>query len=269
VLYVALAAVTVALGAGTYALFMLGRWATYHRFKQLERPPFSWGPFTRWLRAELWSFVMLGWWSLTAGRRDGLLEPDGAPTGPPVLCIHGITQAGSNFWGLRQELRRRGRPTRAVSYGRVRRSLLAHVPPVAAVLREMTADGPIDVVAHSMGGIVLRLALAQNPEIAPRIRRVITLASPHFGTAAGRGFRFVPTVGELGRRSATLRDLPCFSDGTRVTTFAAGRDIVVYPLQTCHLPGARTIDLPDSGHTGLLTQTSAIRRIADDVCDED
>ena len=113
------------------------------------------------------------------------------------------------------------------------------------------------------------LALARNPELGASVRRVITLGSPHFGTAGGRGFRFVPTVGSLGRRSTDLSELPHFPEHSRVTTFSARRDLVVYPVQTCHVPGARTIDLAEVGHTGLLTNPTVIDQVADAVCEEE
>ena len=269
VLYAAAAVLVAICGLCGFFLFSFGRWATYHRFKGLERPPSEPAALARYLRLEIGSFFRLGWWVVIASHRDGWLAADGPERGPPVLCIHGITQAGSNFWGLRRELARRGRRSRAVSYGRVRTNLVAHVPPVERVLREMTAQGPIDVVAHSMGGVVLRLALARNPELGANVRRVITLGSPHFGTAAGRGFRFVPTVRALGRRSTDLAELPHFPEHARVTTFSARQDLVVYPVQTCHVPGARTIDLAEVGHTGLLTNPAVIDQVADAVCEEE
>jgi pimeloyl-ACP methyl ester carboxylesterase len=263
-----LSAVHVAIGvAGVLAATVLGiagwlwfswrRFVSYHAHKGLPLPE---GELGRYFRVEILSMITLGLWSVRAWHRDGWMDAEAPLSGPPVLCIHGITQAGSNYWGLRRILARRGRSSMAVSYGRVRRTLVAHVPPVVAALREMDGRGPFDVVAHSMGGVVLRLALATEPDLARNIRRVVTLGSPHFGTAAARAIR-IGTVRSLGRRSPEIAEMPPLPKRIRVTTVSVARDLLVYPRDTCHLPGAEHIELPDLGHTGLLTRPEGITRV--------
>jgi triacylglycerol lipase len=41
---------------------------------------------------------------------------------------------------------------------------------------------PIFLLAHSMGGLDCRRMLTDNPEIAQRVRRLITVGTPHFGS---------------------------------------------------------------------------------------
>lgn len=53
----------------------------------------------------------------------------------------------------------------------------------AQVLTYWPDDGQsIFLVAHSMGGLDCRRMLALHPEIARRVRRLITVATPHFGS---------------------------------------------------------------------------------------
>lgn len=256
-LVIAALVVVSALGFAGWVLFSWRRFVSYHTHKGLPLPD---GDLLAYFRTEVLSMLTLGLWSLLAWNRDGWMPAEGEEKGPPVLCLHGITQAGSNYWGLRRILAKRGRASRAVSYGRVRRTLAAHVPPVVAVLREMDERGPFDVVAHSMGGVVLRLALGANPELARNIRRIVTLGSPHFGTAAARAIR-IGTVRSLGRRSPEIQEMPRFPRRIRVTTVAASRDLLVYPPETCHLPDAEHVETPDLGHTGLLTRPQGIATI--------
>jgi hypothetical protein len=267
-LLVLLAVATVFGGLGAWIAFSYGRFLAYHRHKRLAPPPLPPGALVRYLYGEATAMLTLAWWHIRAAFADGLRTPAGPPTGPPVLCVHGITQNGSNLWGIRRALERRGRPTRAVSMGTFGRPLVAYMPPLERALRDLVASSPegtIDIVAHSMGGVVLRLVLAAQPELLTHVRRVVTLGSPHAGTASTRGLPLGSSVRHLGRRSDLLARLPGLQPGA-LTTIAGAPDLLVYPQSTCHLPGARTIDLPGVGHTGLLTRADAIGAVVEAIC---
>jgi triacylglycerol esterase/lipase EstA (alpha/beta hydrolase family) len=142
------------------------------------------------------------------------------------------------------------------------------MPPLDRALRELVAaapDGQVDVVAHSMGGIILRMVLARDPSLAMHVRRIVTLGSPHAGTAGARGLPLT-TVKALGRRSPLLKELSTFPESARLTTIAARHDLVVYPQETAYLPGARVIELDGPGHTGLLTSRACITQVVEVVC---
>ncbi len=266
----AILAASPALIIGAWLSFMYFRRAAYYRYKQIEAPPLPVRSFVRYGLLEGVAMLTLFWWRVRAALSDGRRDPRGPVTGPPVLCVHGITQNGSNLWGIRRALARRGRSTRAVSLGLFGRPLAAYVPPLERAFRELAADSPdgrVDVVAHSMGGVVLRMMLAQHPDLAPHLRRVVTLASPHAGTASGRGLPLGGSIRNLGRRSTLLSELPGFPVSAALTTVAARHDLIVYPQETCHLPGARAIDFADIGHVGLLTRRVAIERVVDVVCE--
>lgn len=239
----------------------------YHRYKGLELPALGLLGHLRVYARELAAFFTLGLWHLRAWFAEGWR---GAPAaGRPVVLLHGFTQNGTNWWGMRRALEALGRPTLVVSMGRPLRSIEAHARKAAAALREAAERASdFDVVAHSMGGVVLRWVLAEYPELARAVRRVVTLGSPHAGTAGTRGLRAPRTwdVRQLARHSDFLEALPAFAQvapQAEVTTIAAERDWVVYPASTCHQPGARTIELPGVGHAGLLTAPEALRTVID------
>jgi uncharacterized protein (TIGR03437 family) len=81
----------------------------------------------------------------------------------------------------------------------------------------------VDVVAHSMGGLIVRSYLAgkQNvspaafaPPANPGIRKAIFLATPHFGTGIASNFGFDTQTTELSTGSQFLFDLNTWNDGT-------------------------------------------------------
>lgn len=266
--WVAIATGLLVLSASTTLMAVVGwlqvshlRFATYHRFKGLDLPHIGVGEYLALHLRELFAWITLGWWALTASLRDGLIRP-AEVTGPTVLCVHGFTQNGSNFWGIRRALRRAGRPSRAVFLGFPFRRLSGYAPRLESALDGL--QGPVDVVCHSMGGIILRLALQRRPELASRIRRIVTLGSPHRGTAAGRGLPIAADVRELGRSSAVLAELPSFAElapQAEVTTVAGVRDLVVYPQSSALLAGSHQVVLPGVGHGGLLVHRVAVEAV--------
>lgn len=47
---------------------------------------------------------------------------------------------------------------------------------------------PVHIVAHSMGGLVVRAALMRHPELWSRIGRIVFLGTPHYGSPAIAGY---------------------------------------------------------------------------------
>lgn len=266
--------VAIVLGAAIYAgvvLFWIGfthrRYAAYHRAEGIEPeapPGGGWVMF--YLRTVAGAF-RVGWWNVRALGRDGLRLPAGASNGSTVVCVHGFHMNGSCTWGIRRYLEARGRPTRALFLGPPYRRPEVYARALRRVLLETapaSPDGRLDVVAHSMGGLVLRHALADEPSLASRVGRIVTLGTPHRGTAVLRRFRSGPVYRMMGRESAYVRDLPDFERSAPrsvVTTIAASHDLVVYPAGVAHLPGSRAVELPGVGHLGLLTEDRTMRAI--------
>lgn len=80
----------------------------------------------------------------------------------------------------------------------------------------------VDVVAHSMGGLVLRCYLSGKqktrgvfqPPTVTSVRKVVFLASPHFGTPIASLLPVSNQVQEIAGGSAFLFDLATWNDGT-------------------------------------------------------
>lgn len=259
-----LAVPALALGSAAVGLWVHHRrFLGYHAHKRLSHSV----TFGRWLSAEARDFTVLGWWHVRGFLRDDLRVPS-EPRGRPVLCVHGWTQNATNFWGLRRALERMGRPTVAISLFHRFAPLRWYARRLERRLELLAARFPdgVDVVAHSMGGVVLRMVLASREDLRGAVRTVVTLGTPHRGTAAARGIPLVPELVAMKRRSALWRDLPelpALVPHGRVVVVAGDADTLVYPVETSLVAGAEAVVLRGVGHAGLLTRPrawAAVRR---------
>ncbi len=121
--------------------------------------------------------------------------------------------------------------------------------------------GTVDVVAHSMGGLIVRCYLAgkQNtaglfqPPSAPAIRKLVLLATPNFGTPIASLAAFLgPQTAEMALGSRFLWDLNSWlqdSDDLRgVDALAVVGDAAIYTNLSLTLP---------NGSDGVVSVTSA------------
>lgn len=248
----------------------IGQFLAYHRREGLDHG-LSAGDIVARLAHEMVAYARVASWHPRLLLEEGWREaPEDAPH--PVLCFHGFTQNASNFVGIRRALAERGRRTAAFTLGFPGRRVAAYAPRMIAHLEEALSRHPegIDVVAHSMGGVVLRVAMAERPDLARGLRRVVTLGTPHRGTASVRGpLWLAPEARDLSRRSGLLAELPSLGallPAARVTTVAGDFDLVVYPRATCHDEATRNVVLP-VGHAGLVALPRGIATVVQAIDD--
>jgi triacylglycerol esterase/lipase EstA (alpha/beta hydrolase family) len=109
------------------------------------------------------------------------------------------------------------------------------------------------LVAHSMGGLGCRAYLARHG--AEHVERVITIASPHHGTALA-GFGFGENARQMRRHSEFLRALAhgerAHGPGVPFTSIYSTHDNLVAPQESSLLPWGRNIAMRGIGHVDLL-----------------
>lgn len=160
---------------------------------------------------------------------------------------------------------------------------------LAATVRELASKHPgvpIDLIAHSQGGLVSRAALALAPDSPLPVSTFVTLGTPHGGASlatAGALFRSTRVGdaildaagllndGGIDPQSVSVRELAEGSDlvrwlgsqqipaKTRVVSVAARTDVVV-PSPDCRLAGAANTVVTVGGAADALAAHDALPR---------
>jgi len=184
-----------------------------------------------------------------------------------VLLVHGFVGRPGHFRGMQRALHAAGRPTVAVDLKWAFRGVASYGPPLADAIE---AFDQVDIVAHSMGGVVARKVLAERPDLRARVQQVITLGTPHHGTESARGLPpdFPRDIGDLQPDSPFLQQLPSLREllpDRPLLAVAAQWDVVVFPLHRALPADMRQLVLPHLGHNGLLTEPEAYAAVLDQL----
>lgn len=122
----------------------------------------------------------------------------------------------------------------------------------------------ITLVGHSMGGLVARKALIDNPQVSDSL---VTLGSPHRGVqAAIRPFWWLggKSVKEMGRTSKFLADLDLahILEDIPTLTISGQRDLIVKDASMNVIdPAIKHIEVPTT-HLGLILSPRVYGEIA-------
>ncbi len=184
----------------------------------------------------------------------------------PLLFVHGLGGHRGNFGLLRGLLGLSGR-SRSWALGLGDRPL----PEMAAAVQGAIAQlvqlcglpegGQLDVVAHSMGGLVARLALL-DPSTSARVGTLVTLGTPHGGTQAAR-FGATAHVLQLRPDSETIQrlaaQLPWRGPPTqpRLVCLWSESDVLLLPSSTARVEGAESVELHGFTHYSYLIHPRA------------
>jgi triacylglycerol esterase/lipase EstA (alpha/beta hydrolase family) len=231
------------------------------RRREHVRPSRTPGAASGGVRGAKMVRVALAEWGMSiavsAVRPAGFLPLPGARTrGPrPIILLHGYAMNRANFVPLAYRLARAGLgPIYGFEYwtlGRIAagaRQLGWFVDEV----RERTGAGEVDIVGHSMGGVVARyyVTFAGGDGV---VRNLITLGSPHGGTdVSGMGVGHPTRELVLGSKLVTRLTAAPAPRHTRTCVIWSRADALVPGARQPPLPGAETILYDDIGHVAML-----------------
>lgn len=217
-------------------------------------------------RGERRGRALVGEWAAalaaSAARPLGFLGlPGGKTHGPrPVIVLHGYAMSRANYVLLARRLAAAGLgPIIGFEYwtlGRVGRAARQLGELVEDVCRA-TGASEVDLIGHSMGGVVSRYYVALAGGDA-RVKNLVTLGSPHAGTdlsALGIGF---PSKELVAGSTLTGRLAAAPLGRTRFLAVWSRADSLVPAARQSAPAGAEVMILDDLGHLGLL----ASRRVA-------
>ncbi|MFD3802160.1 esterase/lipase family protein [Streptomyces sp. NPDC058611] len=198
-----------------------------------------------------------------------------AATRPPVLLLHGFNDNRSVFVLLRRALGADGlRHVEAYNYSPFTRDLRVtarHLARRVEELCERTGQERVDLVGHSLGGLVGRYYVQRLGGDA-RVRTLVTLGTPHSGTRVAPFMNAHPLVRQMRPDSEVLAELAAPAPGcaTRCVAFWSEFDAVMSPVGTARIehPDLRVenVHVTGIGHLALPahpTVIAAVRRALD------
>ncbi len=190
----------------------------------------------------------------------------------PVLLVHGYASNRGMFIRLRSRLIAAGTgPIYTLNLALLFDSIDETVPLLAARIEQICAETKseqIIIVAHSMGGLVTRRLMA-NMGHAGRIKRLITIGSPHHGSQMA-AFSTGNCVKEIRPRSNWLTALELAEAGIEkppTLSIYTLNDDLVYPPESSILEWENSENVPMSGvgHVSLLASEAVAERVLAEI----
>ncbi len=124
------------------------------------------------------------------------------------------------------------------------------------------AEAPFDLFGFSMGGIVSRCYLQQMGGLA-RVRRFVTLATPHRGTWLAFRYPSLPAVQQMRPSSAfltALNDEMHLLEQIAFTSLWSPLDLTIMPASSSALPVGRSLRVISPWHGTLLYDPNVLRQ---------
>ncbi|MGI5195399.1 alpha/beta fold hydrolase [Streptomyces sp. CA-288835] len=198
----------------------------------------------------------------TAADTDRDAEAHRLPTRPkpPVVLLHGFIDNRSVFVLLRRSLAQHGRQQiESLNYSpltcdiRTAAELLGrHIEEIC----ERTGQQEVDIVGHSLGGLIARYYVQRLGGDA-RVRTLVTLGTPHSGTSVAPLMNAHPIVRQMRPGSDVLEELcePALGCRTQFVSFWSDLDQLMDPLETACVEHpdllAQNVRVSGIGHLAL------------------
>ncbi|MEU3755999.1 alpha/beta fold hydrolase [Streptomyces olivoreticuli] len=179
---------------------------------------------------------------------------------PPVLLLHGFIDNRSVFLLLRRSLRRHGwQQVESLNYSPLTCDARAAAELLARYVEELcarTGRAEVDVVGHSLGGLIARYYVQRLGGDA-RVRTLVTLGTPHGGTRVAPLMSAHPLVRQMRPGSDVIAELaaPAPDCRTHFISFWSDLDQIMVPVETARIDHpdliTRNVRVTGVGHLAL------------------
>jgi triacylglycerol esterase/lipase EstA (alpha/beta hydrolase family) len=206
-------------------------------------------------------------WLLIGASYAAGMEGEGTARGRrnPVILLHGFAMNRTSWVWLGSRLAARGLgPLYGTSY------FSPQSVPVSArhlgnfVERVLAREDAtqVDIVAHSLGGVVARYYIERMGGDR-RVGRLVTIASPHQGTLLGR-LGMMTSTRQIHHQSPFLTDLGTPKPGVAYTSVWSRSDAIVIPAESASIAPAGEDRVFDGlGHLSLLMSPRVLDVVAE------
>ncbi len=185
--------------------------------------------------------------------------------GRPIVLLHGFALTHTSWIVLGRRLARRGLgPLFGTTYFSLQpvRTSAEHLGMFVDEVLARTGADKVDIVAHSMGGVVARYYLERLGG-SERVGRLVTIASPHHGTRMGN-WGLAAGARDLAVGSPLMRELAPPATPRPYTSIWSRSDSIVIPQSSSSIaPAGEDRVFDDLGHLSLL----ASRRVVDVIAE--
>ncbi|MEE8408228.1 MAG: hypothetical protein V3T05_01360 [Myxococcota bacterium] len=238
---------------GTHTLFVFVTYVLHYydavtRQEEKPQPP---GAYVRAFLGEWWYGLAIivsygiGW--LPPRRTTRVVENGG----PPILLVHGYLMNRACMFAIYWRLRRAGyHNVYTINLWPILASIEAITKPLAARIQSISSlhgGAPVYAIAHSMGGIALRVCLHQDDELP--VAKLITIGTAHHGTQIAH-FAVFPSGVQMLPGSSLLERIADPPDVPIVSIYSLLDPLTLPPKNAVF--GERTLRFDDLGHIGLL-----------------
>jgi pimeloyl-ACP methyl ester carboxylesterase len=187
----------------------------------------------------------------------------------PVVFVPGLGGGPGNFLPMRLYFKLMGRRRTYVLPCDNRQELEANAAGLAALIEAVAAanglpdDATFDVVTHSMGGLIARLAL-EDERVRRRVANLVTMAAPHAGSHLAR-YGAIPRSLDLRPDSALQERLACQVPWPgppalpRLVCLWSAGDVLLLPAASACVEGADNREIVGFTHYEYLVHPTAWR----------
>ncbi|QDT91186.1 Alpha/beta hydrolase family protein [Gimesia algae] len=127
--------------------------------------------------------------------------------GKAVILVHGIIRSSKSFVKMKETCQQKGWLVVPFDYPSTQRTIPENANYLGKVIQSLEGIEEINVVVHSMGGLIVRSWLAQQDVVDPRVKRMVMLGVPNQGADMADRFRsnllFKAIFGPAGQQLVT------------------------------------------------------------------